>query len=144
VGTPLGFKKKGSLPMIAELPSLARMTAQQGPTSFGSGHDRRGHARVGFDCPVRWCKDGTDRFGWARDASESGAGFTVPTSAAPQIGEEIAVVFRLDNYCDWEICDRARVVWRDDASSGTSHIGVRRSCITQDTHTRHRHLFHWA
>jgi len=110
--------------------------------SFGS--DRRAHVRVGFDCPIHWGKDGTTRFGWARDASEVGAGFTVPTEAAPEIGESVSVIFRLDNYCDWQVCEEARVVWRRDTGTGMSHVGVVRTSAPDGTPPRHRHLFQWT
>ncbi len=101
---------------------LSRLAKDHGPLTFGI--ERRAHARVGFDCPVRWGEEGQERFGWARDASECGAGFTVPAQAAPQVGDRIRLVFRLDNYCDWLIDPQARVAYCEPADGGLCHVGV--------------------
>ncbi len=128
--------------MLTERLPLARMAAYQGPLSFGS--DRRSQPRVGFDCPMHWVSDGAERFGWARDASEGGASFTVPTSTAPKIGDTLKLVFRLDNCCDWLVSARAQVAWRQETHNGMCHIGVRRVDPTETTPYQHRQLFQWA
>jgi len=128
--------------MVTERLPLARMAAYQGPLSFGS--DRRSQHRVGFDCPVLWARDGVERFGWARDASEGGAGFTVPAAAAPKVGDTVKIVFRLDNCCDWLVCGRAEVTWRQETYGGMCHVGVRRAASNDTSAYQHRHLFQWA
>ena len=99
------------------------MAADYGPMSFGL--DRRRYVRIGFDCPIRWSVDGTERSGWARDASEGGAAITVPAGGAPKVGETVSVTFQLDNYCDWPVSSKARVAWRQDTDNGMCHLGLR-------------------
>jgi hypothetical protein len=101
---------------------LSQLAQTHGPLTFGP--ERRTHARVGFDCPVRWKAEGEDRFGWARDASECGAGFTVPCHGAPAVGDRIHLVFQLDNYCDWLIDRHAGVKYWEPIEGGLCHIGV--------------------
>lgn len=109
--------------MVTCGPSLSRMAAAVGPLTFGT--ERRAHPRVGFDCPVRWGTDGADRIGWARDASESGAGFIARSSEAPEIGQKIELVFKLDNYCEWMVDRKAEVCWSEMIEPGVYHIGVK-------------------
>jgi len=102
---------------------ISRLTAvTDGPLSFGS--DRRAHTRVSFDCPVRWGGEGEERIGWARDASECGAGFTVPAHGAPEVGDRIRLIYRLDNYCDWLIDRKAKVLWSEPTDGGLCQVGV--------------------
>jgi hypothetical protein len=101
---------------------LSQMAEVHGPLTFGP--ERRAQVRVGFDCPVRWGPEDRERFGWARDASECGAGFTVPAHGAPAVGDRVRVVFRLDNYCDWLVNKQARVTWCAPIDGGLYHVGV--------------------
>jgi hypothetical protein len=102
---------------------ISRLTAvTHGPLSFGP--DRRAHTRVSFDCPVRWGGEGEERIGWARDASECGAGFIVPAHGAPEVGERIRLIYRLDNYCDWLIDRKAKVLWSEPTDGGLCQVGV--------------------
>ena len=101
---------------------ISQLAETHGPLTFGP--ERRTQARVGFDCPVRWGDEGQERFGWARDASESGAGFTVPAHSAPTMGDRVRVVFQLDNYCDWLINRQAHVRYCEPIEGGLCHIGV--------------------
>ena len=109
--------------MLTKKRSLSRLAVNNGPLCFGP--DRRSHARVGFDCPVRWGNDGNDRVGWARDASESGAGFILKTKNAPSIGETGRLVFQLDNYCEWLVALKAVVQWCKPDEGDVCHVGVR-------------------
>ncbi|MBP7934878.1 MAG: PilZ domain-containing protein [Phycisphaerae bacterium] len=109
--------------MVTSGPSLSRLAAAVGPLTFGI--ERRAHPRVGFDCPVRWGMEGAGRIGWARDASESGAGFIVRSSEAPEVGQMLELVFKLDNYCEWMVDRKAEVCWSQMVEPGVYHIGVR-------------------
>lgn len=86
--------------------------------------DRRSHARVGFDCPVRWGAGQEERLGWARDASETGAGFSVQADRAPSVGDRIRLVFQLDNYCDWLLDRQAVVTHCTPIDGGLCSVGV--------------------
>ncbi len=101
---------------------MNQLAETHGPLTFGP--ERRAHARVGFDCPVRWGDEGQERFGWARDASDCGAGFTVPLSSAPAPGERVRLIFQLDNYCDWLLNRQARVKYCEPIEGGLCHVGV--------------------
>ena len=87
--------------------------------------ERRAHERVGFNCPVRWDAGGVDRVGWARDASERGAGFTTRAISAPQVGQGIRLVFELDSVREWVLDERAIVARCDPGDQGLCQIGVR-------------------
>jgi len=80
---------------------------------------------VGFDCPVRWGTEGEARIGWAQDASENGAGFTIRTTTPPSVGDEVELVFKLDNYCEWLVDHRAVVQWCELAGNGAYRVGVK-------------------
>lgn len=99
------------------------MAAENGPLCFGP--DRRAHARVTFDCPIQWSPDGADRMGWARDASEAGASFTLKAANTLQVGEAGRLVFRLDNYYEWLVSHQAVVRWCKSGDGGLYHVGVR-------------------
>lgn len=101
---------------------MNQLAETHGPLTFGP--ERRAHARVGFDCPVRWGDEGQERVGWARDASDCGAGFTVPLSSAPAPGERVRLIFQLDNYCDWLLNRQARVKYCEPIEGGLCHVGV--------------------
>jgi hypothetical protein len=89
------------------------------------GPDRRAHPRVGFDCPIQWGTDGTARVGWARDASETGASFSLQAMIAPAVGQTGRLVFRLDNYCEWLVDIEAVVQWCKPGDGSLCHVGVR-------------------
>ncbi len=103
-------------------PLMSRIIEHEGPLTFGP--ERRSHARVAYDCPVRWGADGQERFGWARDASERGAGFLIPANGAPCVGDRVRVVFQLDNCWDWLIDKQARVRYCEPVEGGLYHVGV--------------------
>lgn len=89
--------------------------------------ERRAFLRVGFDCPVRWNTGGADRPGWARDASEAGAGFTTHAISAPEIGQTIQLIFELDPQLQW-IADESAIVQRcEKQGDGLCNVGVRLS-----------------
>ncbi|HSW46729.1 MAG TPA: PilZ domain-containing protein [Phycisphaerae bacterium] len=102
---------------------ISQVAETHGPLTFGA--ERRTHVRVGFDCPVRWGGAGQEHFGWAKDASECGAGFLVPAHGAPAVGDRIRVVFRLDNCWDWLVDKNASVRWSVPVDGGLYHVGVR-------------------
>ena len=86
--------------------------------------ERRRHMRIGFDCPVRWNIGGVDRVGWARDVSESGAGFLVRPINAPDPGEDIRLIFELDENHQWMVDDRAHVQRCESRPDGLVEVGV--------------------
>jgi len=87
--------------------------------------ERRAFPRVGFDCPVRWNTGGVDRFGWARDASEGGAGFTVRSISKPGVGQTIHLAFELDPLLEWVADTEATVERCDELDDGLWNVGVR-------------------
>jgi len=98
------------------------------PASCGSPQtDRRASSRIRFDCPVRWGRGGADRFGWARDASEQGAGFTVRSLSAPSLDDTIRLVFELDDRYEWVVDDNAVVRRCDPRDDGMCEVGVQLS-----------------
>jgi hypothetical protein len=66
-----------------------------------------------------------DRYGLARDVSETGAGFTVRTICQPRVGQKIRLVFELDDDYEWVVDDRAVVTRCDPRSDGLCDVGVR-------------------
>ena len=95
--------------------------------SASSPQENRAFPRVGFDCPVRWSTGGADRCGWARDASEAGAGFTVRSISAPQVGQTIQLSFELDPRLEWIVDENAVVERCDEQGNGLWEVGVRLS-----------------
>lgn len=87
--------------------------------------ERRAFPRVEFDCPARWSTGGADRCGWARDASEAGAGFTVRSISAPQVGQSIQLSFELDPRLEWVVDENAIVERCDEQGNGLWEVGVR-------------------
>ncbi len=103
-----------------------RRPASGNPRQRHDGADGREHLRLGFDCPIRWSHvgGGVDRRGLARDASESGAGFTVRAISRPEVGQSLRLVFELDDDHEW-IVDEAAVVARcDPRPDGLCDVGV--------------------
>jgi len=94
--------------------------------------DRRASSRIRFDCPVRWRRGGADRYGWARDASEAGAGFTVRSLGAPAVGDTIRLVFELDDRYEWVVDEKAVVRRCDPRDHGLCEVGVRLSDLEMD------------
>lgn len=81
--------------------------------------------RVGFDCRVRWSLHGVEHFGTARDASETGAGFTVRLDSSPRVGDAIRLVYELEEQYHW-LLDEAAVVTRcRPRPDGLCDVGVR-------------------
>ena len=109
--------------MLTNKRSLSRLAAENGPLCFGP--DRRAHPRIGFDCPIQWGADGTDRLGWARDASEGGASFTMKALSAPPVGKTGRLIFQLDNYCEWLVALKAVVRWCKPCDGDMCLVGVR-------------------
>ena len=86
--------------------------------------ERRACPRIGFDCPVRWNRGGADGVGWARDASESGAGFVARDICAPAVGQKITLVYELEPDLEWVLDENATVVRCDDRPGGLQSVGV--------------------
>jgi hypothetical protein len=93
--------------------------------TFGLPREYRVRPRLRFDCPIRWSCGGVDRFGIARDASEIGAGFTVRSLSQPQVGQEIRLVFELDDDHEWIVDEKAVVARCDPRPDGLCDVGVR-------------------
>ena len=91
---------------------------------FSLPREDRSALRLEFDCPIRWSCGGVDRFGIARDASETGAGFTVRSISQPSVGQEIRLVFELDGTCEWVVDERAIVTRCDPRPDGMTDVGV--------------------
>jgi hypothetical protein len=89
----------------------------------------RGVPRIPFDCPVRWTSGGVERFGTARDASETGAGFTVRADSRPEPGQAVRLVFQLDDTHDWLLDEQAVVARCTPRPDGRYDVGVRLSDI---------------
>lgn len=90
----------------------------------GRRPEQRRRPRLRFDCPIRWSTGGVDRFGEARDVSEIGAGFTVRTLNRPAVGQNITLVFELDDEYEWVVDDRATVARCDERGDGLWDVGV--------------------
>ena len=86
--------------------------------------DRRAHLRIGFDCPCRWNDGGVDRRGFSRDISPNDAGFTVRAISAPEVGQDIRLIFELEPEREWLASERATVKRCDLRTDGLCDVGV--------------------
>jgi len=119
--------------MLTKKRTLSRLAAENGPMCFGP--DRRAYPRIAFDCPIHWRSDRTSRIisrmGWACNASEIGASFTLRGMHQPIVGETGRLVFHVDNYYHWLLGQKAVVEWCKPIDGGLCQVGVR-LCQTHD------------
>lgn len=113
--------------MLTQKRTLSRLAAENGQLCFGP--DRREYPRVAFDCSIEWNPGGgnhiADRMGWACNASEGGACFTLRNTHRPAVGEIGRLVFQVDNYYKWLVAQRAIVEWCKPIDGGLCKVGVR-------------------
>jgi hypothetical protein len=98
--------------------------------SKNRNEDRRNSPRKPFDCVVRWDTGGVERYGQSKDVSMYGAGFTVRSLSAPQIGQRVRVVLQLADDYDWLLDDAAIVQRCDSVGEDLCEVGIR---LTLDT-----------